>query len=515
MGYGQGLGNRGSRNKNTAHNPMLFNSAIFVFLYLPIVWVGYLLSLRLPWARTGIAFLGLASLFFYGYWTPAFLPLLLGSIVFNYWIGRLLDARVWSAGERGRKALLIGAIATNLTLLAYYKYANLLSSSVQSLTGLSTPVFDVLLPIGISFYTFTQIAYLVDSYSAKRSEKSFSAYLLFVTFFPHLIAGPVLHHSEMMPQFLRDQKRVPAALMLEGLLLFACGLAKKVLIADSVAPAVHRTFTLAETHTLGMLDSWYGALAYTVQIYFDFSGYSDMAIGLGLLFGIRLPLNFNSPYKSVSIVEFWRRWHMTLSRFLRDYLYIPLGGNRQGPTRRQVNLMLTMLLGGLWHGAAWTFVVWGGLHGAYLQVNHTWRHLVGRSPRLHAALERFPKAWTLFSWALTFIAVVIAWVVFRAESFTGFIHMIEGMFLGSMTIDAALVDARTAFYITFGLLLAFLARNSQELLTGIGERLTAPGRLLSHPFFQGSQVATLLFLIVSLTLISVSWGTNEFIYFNF
>src|ERR1051326_6894256 len=419
---------------------MLFNSAVFVFLFLPIVWVGYLLALRLPWARAGIAFIGLASIFFAGWWKPAFLPLLGASIVFNYGMGRLLAKR------HAHKAWLVLAIAANLGVLAYFKYANLISSSIGALTGFATPVFDVLLPIGISFYTFTQIAYLVDTFEARRAEKSFAAYVLFVTFFPHLIAGPVLHHSEMMPQFLREQRRVPPKLMLEGLLLFACGLAKKVLIADSVAPVVHRAFLLAETHTLGFFDSWYGALAYTVQIYFDFSGYSDMAIGLGLLFGIRLPLNFNSPYRAASIVDFWRRWHMTLSRFLRDYLYIPLGGNRQGPTRRQVNLMLTMLLGGLWHGAAWTFVVWGGLHGLYLQVNHAWRAL------------RFPALPGVVSWALTFIAVVVAWVVFRADSFTGFANMLAGMFLGRSTIDAALPDLHTSFYLPLGLRIACLGR---------------------------------------------------------
>jgi alginate O-acetyltransferase complex protein AlgI len=494
---------------------VLFNSAIFVFVFLPIVWIGYLCAQRVPWARAGIAWLGLASIFFYGWWNPAFVPLLVASILVNYGVGRLLDPAVWNAPQPRRKMLLVAAVSLNLIALGYYKYANLLSSSIGAVTGFATPVFDVLLPLGISFYTFTQIAYLVDSYSARKSEKSFTAYLLFVTFFPHLIAGPVLHHSEMMPQFVGGQRGVRFALIFEGLLFFACGLAKKVVIADSVAPAANRAFMLAETHALGMIDSWFGALAYTTQIYFDFSGYSDMAIGLALLFGIRLPLNFNSPYKSVSIIDFWRGWHMTLSRFLRDYLYIPLGGSRHGPVRRQVNLMLTMLLGGLWHGAAWTFVVWGGLHGAYLQINHAWRHLVAKTPRLQRLLARFPRSWTLCAWTLTFAAVVVAWVFFRAGSFNAAANMLAGMFAGSRTIDAQLVDAHTAFYVVFGLLVAFLARNSQQLFTGVFARFAVPGRLLSHPFSQGSPVGALLFLIVSLTIISISWGTNEFIYFNF
>src|SRR4051812_33039302 len=430
---------------------MLFNSASFVFVYLPIAWIGYLLALRLPWARAGIGWLALASLVFYGYWNPAFLPLLAVSILLNYAAGRALDPGLSDPPGR-RRRLLVAAITVNLLALGYYKYANLISSSVGALTGIATPVFDVVLPIGISFYTFTQIAYLVDSYAERRPEKSFLAYLLFVTFFPHLIAGPVLHHSEMMPQFLRDRKALSFALALEGLLFFACGLAKKVVIADSVAPAANRAFTLAETTLLGFVDSWFGALAYTTQIYFDFSGYSDMAIGLALLFGIRLPLNFNSPYRAASIVEFWRRWHMTLSRFLRDYLYIPLGGNRQGPARRHVNLMITMLLGGLWHGASWTFVAWGGLHGAYLVINHLWNiYRPGRLPLFMGT-------------ALTFLAVVVAWVFFRAGSFGGAANMLRGMFAGAATLDAQIVESRTAFYVVLGLAIAFFARNSQQLL---------------------------------------------------
>jgi len=493
---------------------MLFNSAIFVFVYLPIVWIGYLAALRLPWARAGIAWLGVASIFFYGYWNPVFVPLLVLSILFNYGAGRLLDPQAGRATPRARKALLAGAIAANLSALAWYKYAGLLSSSFRALSGLDVPVIDVLLPIGISFYTFTQIAYLVDTWAGKRPEKSFTAYVLFVTFFPHLIAGPVLHHAEMMPQFMRGDRSVRYALMIEGLLFFALGLAKKVLIADSVAPAANRAFTLVESVPLGFVDSWFGALAYTVQIYFDFSGYSDMAIGLALLFGIRLPLNFNSPYKSTSIIEFWRCWHMTLSRFLRDYLYIPLGGGRHGPVRRQINLMVTMLLGGLWHGASWTFVVWGGLHGLYLQVNHAWRHVVERSPRLKRFLERHPSGAAFAGGTITFTAVVAAWVFFRAESFGGAANMLAGMFADSAAIEAQLADLHTVSYIALGLALAFLAPNSQQLLTGAGEKLVSDLRR-PRPFLRGAHAGGLVFVIVALVLISVSWGTNEFIYFNF
>jgi len=264
---------------------MLFNSAIFVFVFLPLVWIGYLLSLRLPWARAGIGWLGLASIFFYGYWNPAFVPLLLASILFNYGAGRLLDRSVWEGSAGRRKALLIGAIAAILAVLAYYKYANLLSSSVGALTGIATPVFDVLLPIGISFYTFTQIAYLADSYREGKSEKSFSAYFLFVTFFPHLIAGPVLHHSEMMPQFLRDARPHRAGGGAGRAALF------RLRPGEESADRRQRRADGQPRLPAGRIEParrgpipWFGALAYTTQIYFDFSGYSDMAIGLGLLF---------------------------------------------------------------------------------------------------------------------------------------------------------------------------------------------------------------------------------------
>ncbi|MGE5612630.1 MAG: MBOAT family O-acyltransferase [Nitrososphaerales archaeon] len=501
---------------------MLFNSAIFVFAYLPLVWLGYLIALRLPWARAGIAWLAIASLFFYGYWSPAALWLLSASILFNYLIGRCLDRSSWNLPEPTRRTLLMLAVSLNLATLMYYKYANLLLSSAALIAGDGVgdvPLLNVVLPIGISFYTFTQIAYIVDSYASGKAEHSFIAYVLFVSFFPHLIAGPVLHHSEMMPQFLGERKStlqtLRFALIIEGLLFFACGMAKKVIIADSIAPAANHAFTLAESGTIGLADSWFGALAYTTQIYFDFSGYSDMAIGLALLFGIRLPLNFNSPYQARSIIAFWRCWHMTLSRFLRDYLYVPLGGNRFGPARRQLNLMLTMLLGGMWHGASWTFLVWGGLHGVYLQINHAWRHLLASSPRLQDWTLRHAPAVQLCSWVLTFLAVVVAWVFFRAESFTGSANMLRGMFAGSASLHADLIEARTLFYIAAGLLIAWRAPNSQTLLSGIGDKLHARWPAFRQPFLQGSQFGAVAFLIVALTLISVSWGTNEFIYFNF
>jgi len=362
---------------------MLFNSFGFLFFYLPVVLGGYLLLSRWGPRRTA-AWLTLASLFFYGYWDARYLPLLIASIVFNFWVARRMTASV-----AYRKGWLVFALSANLSLLGYYKYANFLLGQDWA----------IVLPVGISFFTFTQIAFLVDCYRGLAGEYRFVHYTLFVSYFPHLIAGPVLHHKEMMPQF--DRRPQPNTTdFAVGLSIFVIGLGKKVLLADPISVLVGPVFAAGAQPQL--IEAWIGALAYTFQLYFDFSGYSDMAIGLSRMFGVKLPLNFNSPYRAANISEFWRRWHMTLSRFLRDYLYVPLGGNRDGALRRYRNLMLTMLLGGLWHGAGWTFVVWGGLHGLYLVLHHGWQALAGKSaPRL---LGR----------ALTMLAVIAAWVVFRA-----------------------------------------------------------------------------------------------------
>ncbi|HWW71706.1 MAG TPA: MBOAT family O-acyltransferase, partial [Duganella sp.] len=347
---------------------MLFNSLSFLLLYLPVVYAGYCLLAH--WRpRWTAGWLALASLFFYGYWDARYLPLLLASILFNYRCG----LRIAAGGGR-RKRWLVFALAANLSLLAYYKYANFFIDSLNHVAGAHLPGWAVVLPIGISFFTFTQIAFLVDCHRGLAGEYRFTHYTLFVSYFPHLIAGPVLHHKEMMPQF--DTRPAPnAADFAVGISIFVMGLAKKIFLADPLSVLVAPVFGAGAEPQL--IEAWIGALAYTMQLYFDFSGYSDMAIGLSRLFGVKLPLNFNSPYQAANIGEFWRRWHMTLSRFLRDYLYVPLGGNRSGQPARYRNLMLTMILGGLWHGAGWTFVAWGGLHGLYLVLHHAWLALRG------------------------------------------------------------------------------------------------------------------------------------------
>jgi alginate O-acetyltransferase complex protein AlgI len=403
---------------------MLFNSFGFIFLYLPITFFLFFFVAKKSHFLAAL-WLAVASLVFYGLWNPKFTFLLLASIVFNYSIGYLIG-HAQKNPQRSKNFLIMG-ISINLALLIFFKYTNFFIATVNDLGNFSLPLTHIILPLGISFFTFTQIAFLVDVHKGIAKEYNFIHYVLFVTYFPHLIAGPILHHKQMMPQFdLKTTYRLSLDNVGIGLTIFAVGLAKKVLLADNIAPFANTIFKSVHGGTEPQfIAAWTGALAYTFQLYFDFSGYSDMAVGLARMFNVNLPLNFNSPYKAWNIIEFWRRWHMTLSQFLRDYLYIPLGGNRLGPIRRYLNLFITMLLGGLWHGASWTFVVWGGLHGIFLAINHGWQALklkLGFYPHKDASLLQRAVNVTL-----TFVVVVIAWVFFRADNITTALHMLKGM----------------------------------------------------------------------------------------
>jgi len=324
--------------------------------------------------------------------------------------------------QPNKKPILIFGVIVNLGLLAYFKYANFFVDNLNNIAGTDIVLEQIILPLAISFFTFQQIAYLVDAWRGETKEYNFLHYCLFVTFFPQLIAGPIVHHKEMLPQFAKDVVyKLRSKHLAIGLTIFAIGLFKKVVLADGISVYASPVFDAAEAGVvLTFFEAWGGSLAYTFQLYFDFSGYSDMAIGIARMFGIRLPLNFNSPYKATSIIDFWRKWHITLSRFLKDYLYIPLGGSRQGKSRRYANLMITMLLGGLWHGAGWTFVLWGALHGFYLIINHGWRVIFKN--------KRKTKFGALFAWTLTFIALIVSWVPFRAESLEGAGNILAGMF---------------------------------------------------------------------------------------
>ncbi len=494
---------------------MLFTTAEFAFIYLPIVAIGFFMLGRRP--RAAAAWLGLASVFFYGWWMPVYVVLLLVSIVANYivgvFIGRIRDRS--DGGKSKARAVLILGLAFNLGLLSWFKYANFLIDALRTVSGLSLPEVDVVLPIGISFFTFTQIAFLVDTYKEGTREYRFIHYLLFVTYFPHLVAGPILHHAQMMPQFDDDSIYSPnTASIAAGFSMFAMGLAKKVIIADSIAPYADSLFDAVAAGVIPtMPEAWIGALGYTLQLYFDFSGYSDMAVGLSMILGIRLPYNFASPYRATNISEFWRRWHMTLSAFLRDYLYIPLGGNRLGPGRRRFNLMVTMLLGGLWHGANWTFVAWGGLHGLYLAVHHSlapiWKRPVVSPP--------LPYLMNIGGWFITMSAVVIAWVFFRAADFDTAGAILSAMFDSSsqsgipkIMINAGLsVDRAIALIVSYSAI-ALFPWNSNAIF----EWILGVCRKSSTLAWIGIGAATSF--VVALILVSeLRSTTSPFIYFNF
>jgi len=402
---------------------MLFNSYEFVFLFLPLVLGVFLLLGR--WRSTALPTLWLvvASLAFYAYWRSAYLALLIGSIAGNYLAGLAIH-RVRRHRLRSR-ALLTGAIAANLGLLAYFKYTDFLIGTVNALTGTGFPVQSIVLPLAISFFTFNQIAFLVDVHKGYVHDYGFLDYALFIVFFPHLIAGPIVHHRDIIPQFRRFNFSLASPLLSLGLMVFSIGLFKKVILADHLAPYASAVFdSAARAEALTLAEAWLGALAYTLQLYFDFSGYSDMAVGGALLFGIRFPWNFDAPYQATSIIDFWRRWHISLSLFLRDYLYIPLGGNRAGTLRQSLNIFLTMLLGGLWHGPNWTFVLWGALHGIYVIINHRWRDWRSRRHWLPARPGAGERA---FGWSITFIAVVAAWVLFRAGDLSATLTLYKSM----------------------------------------------------------------------------------------
>lgn len=396
------------------------------------------------------AWLFAASAFFYGWWNIDYLPLLMASLLFNYIVGiKLID--------RKDSALLTFGVAVNLALLGYFKYAGFLTANINGAFGTDIILQNIILPLGISFITFQKIAWLVDCkrglVTSKPSPLNFG---LFVTFFPQLIAGPIVHHKEIIPQF-NKMGALRSANLAAGLCLFAFGLFKKVMIADSLSPYVDTLFSTAALRPLSVMEAWSAMLAYSFQIYFDFSGYSDMALGLAKMFGIRLPANFYSPYKSTSIIDFWRRWHMTLSRFLKDYLYIPLGGSKRGATRRYINLAATMVLGGLWHGAAWTFVIWGAMHGLYLVINHAWREMSPRSLPVFVAAP------------ITFIAVSLAWVFFRAENVATASGIVRSL-IGSdttQTLRASFSAQDTSLYymlILASAIIAFALPNTLEIL---------------------------------------------------
>ncbi len=399
---------------------MLFNSLFFIFFFLPVtVGIYYLFQIKLG-QRPALYWLGVTSLFFYGWWNPPYIVLLLFSVCFNYMISRWMTISTSCA-----KWILIFGITVDLGVIAYYKYFNFFLSSVNQILNVEFTLHAIIMPLGISFFTFQQIAFLVDTYKRRTQPGTMFHYSLFVIFFPQLIAGPIVHHNVMIPQISQklDWKKWGENLAY-GLTIFLIGLFKKSILADGIAMHASPVFAAAEQCLeLSFFEAWGGAIAYTFQLYFDFSGYSEMAVGIAKMFGIVLPINFFSPYKARNIALFWQRWHITLSSFLKNYLYIPMGGNRKGQFNRYRNVMITMLLGGLWHGAGWTFIFWGGIHGLYLVIFNLYRILAPKC--ILNLLDN--RVGTFASILLTFLSVTIAWVIFRAQSIEGAMSMYRSM----------------------------------------------------------------------------------------
>ncbi|WGL15242.1 MBOAT family protein [Microbulbifer bruguierae] len=546
---------------------MLFNSIPFILVFLPAALIGFYALRRLDLFRISLAWLSVVSLFFYAWWNPKYLFLLLFSIIANFFLGNLI------ASSPHKRFFLITGIVGNLFAIAIYKYLGFFAVSVSYLTGTSISIPDLILPLAISFFTFQQIAYLVDTHRTGRAEKQFDKYLLFISFFPQLIAGPIVHHREVSQQFNQLAiGNVHVEKINAGIFLFVIGLAKKVLIADQLAPYATPVFSAADAGSYpSFLEAWGGLLAYSFQLYFDFSGYADMAVGLAKMFGVELPINFNSPYKSKNIIDFWRRWHITLSHFLRDYLYIPLGGSRSGS--KNLNLLITMLLGGLWHGAGWNFVIWGGLHGAFLVINHQWLYVkslissfflarfsgFSNSGGFSAPAPYLPyqssdenikqqsrTRFTLPSFIAdtpgiitTFIAVSLAWIFFRSASLDGALSMLGGVSglhglvlpnqIFNIAPDIISEFAQTSPNMSIGafphisgfgviflaMLLAFFTPNSNQLSDWIfpaqenrdSSKYTAPLSLVV-------MVVTGVLFLVCVKIIAVS-PDSEFLYFNF
>lgn len=486
---------------------MLFNSYSFIFLFLPITLFLYFQLNRITSFKVAQCWLVVASLFFYGWWNPIYLILILSSMIFNYIIGMKITKQIVT---RKKYYLLFFGVTANLLLLGYFKYADFFLLNINIIFTTEIPLLNLALPLAISFFTFQQIAYLVDSYKEKTKEYDFLTYALFVTFFPQLIAGPIVHHKQMLPQFNEKNRFFNSNNFSLGLFVFSLGLFKKVVIADKLAVPATYGFDIADS--LDLVNAWFTSLSYTFQLYFDFSGYTDMAIGLALLFNIKLPVNFNSPYKSLNIQDFWRRWHITLSTFLRDYIYIPLGGSRKNNSNTYRNLLITFILGGLWHGAGWNFILWGGLHGLALVIHRAWQ--------LHINIKL--NKW--LSWFITFNFINITWVFFRAKDWNSALKVLQGMFdftnfsvtekyqwlvdffsSYNITINRVNeyilfeVESNIAVYILLSFILVLFFRNTSE-------------RIENFSFSWRTSVYSALCFSVALLFINKN---SEFLYFNF
>lgn len=482
---------------------MLFNSYEYIFVFLPAALLLYFLINSRGWFKAAKLWLVMVSLFFYSWWSIYYLPLIGLSILVNYWLGLSLNRPVIPFS---RKSLLMAGLVFNIGLLGYFKYADFFIANLNFLISGSIPFLHLALPLAISFYTFQQIAYLVDAYRSQARENSLLNYAVFVLFFPQLIAGPIVHHREMMWQYEeKENKRVNYGNIAAGLLVFFIGLFKKVVIADTFA--LWATYGFDQAPVLSLIEGWVVSLSYTFQLYFDFSAYSDMAIGAALLFNIQLPVNFFSPYRALSIQDFWRRWHMTLSRFLRHYIYIPLGGSRRGPGRLYANIMITFLIGGLWHGAGWTFVFWGFLHGLALVINRWWQR---------AGL----KMNNILAWFLTFNFVNIAWVFFRALNLNDAVKILKAMFgfSGVILPESTLpyLGGLSKYNISFGGFVMEDVLYPAVFMTALFLLVIwLPNSMELQKRFKPGFLNAVFTAVIALTAILMLTKVSEFLYFNF
>lgn len=480
---------------------MLFNSYEFIFLFVPITFFIYFLLIRFNFKKYSRIWLVIASLFFYGYWEVKYLYLIIFSIVINYFLG-IQIARISS--KQTKFFFLIFGIVFNLSFLGYYKYYDFFIENINHIFQLNLPLLKLVLPLGISFFTFQQIAYLVDSYKGETSEYNFFDYSLFVSFFPQLIAGPIVHHKEIMPQFDSEENlKINYKNIAIGLFIFSVGLFKKVIIADTIGQLAEAGYS--NPKNLKFIDAWLASLAFTFQIYYDFSGYSEMAVGLGKLFNIDIIWNFDSPFKTNNIQDLWRKWHISLSRFLKDYVYIPLGGSKVSEFRNYFNLIITFTIGGIWHGAGWTFFIWGFLTGIGIVFHKLWRKKF--------ELNNF------LAYPINFLYFHLGSVFFRANSLSDAIEILKGMFgLNGFLLPESLKFLNTNLpyqkfgsellnnlhydilsYLILGMFIAFFGKNTREL----SEQF--------KPNFLYGFLTFLLFTISVMNLLNIS----KFLYFNF
>ncbi len=482
---------------------MLFNSYVFILLFFPLCMAGWFGLNHFKKYRLAQLFLFLMSLWFYGYFNPSYLPIILVSVGVNYAAGRLMAA----TGHPGlKKAELIAALLVNLGILFYFKYFDFFLENVNLVLGTGFPLRNILLPLGISFFTFQQVSYVIDAYRGEADRYDFLQYACFVVYFPQLIAGPIVTHNELIPQFADpEKKKFRWDNFSAGFFMFTLGMAKKVLIADTFGGAVNWGF--ANIPSLDSTNALLSMFCYTVQIYFDFSGYCDMAIGIGRMMNIELPVNFDSPYKALTITDFWSRWHKTLTRFFTKYLYIPLGGNRRGDLCTYRNVFIVFLVSGIWHGANWTFILWGALHGVFMVITRRYKR----------GFEAMPKA---LCWLITFVFLNVTWVLFRAESISDAAQLLSA--IGRMEFGPVDGNIVGAFLMPeFELVMEFLLPHRHYVPMVIGVASVLPVMLLTKnarehmlAFRPRLHNLVLTWILFVWCIMSLS-GVSTFLYFNF